>query len=258
MGLALVMAFSAVTVALSLWWTDPLESFYVRIASRTLTLAAALLYCAWVFLSRWRQIGSRASLITGGVCLVYGATQSLYGAALVARIVGACRARAGRRSDNRVAAATLPARSRERLRDLHRTRAALRRGLPAIAAGPPGERQPPPAGRGREPRAASRDRRAPPSRAGAPAIRGEVRRGLSFEPVRDGDHALRRGPDRRRQRGAGSTVRLRTPGAHRQQLQRAWILGRSRGARERDRRARVRGGALPREKCGGAPRPAGW
>jgi PAS domain S-box-containing protein len=88
-GLALVMAFSAATVALSLWWTDPLESFYVRIASRTLTLAAALLYCAWVFLSRWRQAGSRASLITGGVCLVYGATQSLYGAALVARIVGA-------------------------------------------------------------------------------------------------------------------------------------------------------------------------
>ena len=88
-GLALVMVFSAATVALSLWWNNPLESFYVRIASRTLTLAAALLYCAWVFLSRWRETGSRASLITGGVCLAYGSTQSLYGAALVARIVGA-------------------------------------------------------------------------------------------------------------------------------------------------------------------------
>jgi PAS domain S-box-containing protein len=83
------MAFSAMTVVLSLWWSDPLESFYVRIAPRTLTLAAALLYCAWVFLSRWRLTGSRASLITGAVCLAYGTTQSLYGAALVGRLVRA-------------------------------------------------------------------------------------------------------------------------------------------------------------------------
>jgi PAS domain S-box-containing protein len=89
LGLALVMAFSAVTVLLSLWWSDPLESFYVRIAPRTLTLAAALLYCAWVFLSRWRLTGSRASLITGSVCLVYGSTQSLYGAAIIGRLVRA-------------------------------------------------------------------------------------------------------------------------------------------------------------------------
>jgi PAS domain S-box-containing protein len=88
-GLALVLALSVVTVVFSLWWRDPLESFYVRIAPRTLALAAALLYCAWAFLSRWRLNGSRASLITGGVCLVYGATQSLYGAALVGRIVEA-------------------------------------------------------------------------------------------------------------------------------------------------------------------------
>ena len=88
-GLALVLAFSAVTVVFSLWWRDPLESFYVRIAPRTLALAAALLYCAWVFLSRWRLTGSRASLFTGVVCLLYGATQSLYGAALAGRIVEA-------------------------------------------------------------------------------------------------------------------------------------------------------------------------
>ena len=88
-GLALVLAFSAVTVVLSLWWRNPLESFYVRIAPRTLALAAALFYCAWVFLSRWRVNGSRASLITGGVCLFYGATQSVYGAALAGRIVEA-------------------------------------------------------------------------------------------------------------------------------------------------------------------------
>ena len=121
-----------------------------------------------------------------------------------------CRCRASGRPDHRVAAATLPARSRERLWHVHRARAALRRRLPAIAAGPAGEPRPSPAGRGREPRAAGRDRRAPPRRAGAAAIRGEVRRRLSIEPVRDGDHALRRGPDRRRQRRAGSAVRVRT------------------------------------------------
>jgi len=88
-GIALVLAFSAVTVIFSLWWRDPLESFYVRIAPRTLALAAALLYCAWVFLSRWRLTGSRASLFTGAVCLLYGATQSLYGAALTGRILEA-------------------------------------------------------------------------------------------------------------------------------------------------------------------------
>ena len=83
------MALGALTIVLSVWWSDPIESFYVRIAPRTLLLAAALLYCAWVFLSQWRLHGSRASLITGGVCAVYGATQCVYGAALVSRLMGA-------------------------------------------------------------------------------------------------------------------------------------------------------------------------
>jgi PAS domain S-box-containing protein len=89
LGLGFIMALGALTIVLSAWWSDPIESFYVRIAPRTLSLAAALLYCAWVFLSQWRLTGSRASLITGGVCAVYGLTQSVYGAALVSRLIGA-------------------------------------------------------------------------------------------------------------------------------------------------------------------------
>jgi PAS domain S-box-containing protein len=88
-GLALALAVGGLTVLVSLAWSDPLESFYVRLAPRTLALAAALLYCAFVFLTLWRRNGSRACLITGAVCLLYGATQGLYGAALVGRVGGA-------------------------------------------------------------------------------------------------------------------------------------------------------------------------
>ncbi|HEY6616749.1 MAG TPA: hypothetical protein VIZ32_19595, partial [Vicinamibacterales bacterium] len=88
-GLGLVMALGVATILLSVWWRDPIESFYVRIVPRTLLLAAALLYCASVFLSLWRLNGSRASLITGGVCAVYGVTQTIYGAALLSRLMGA-------------------------------------------------------------------------------------------------------------------------------------------------------------------------
>jgi PAS domain S-box-containing protein len=87
--LALALAVGGLTVLVSLAWSDPLESFYVRLAPRTLALAAALLYCAFVFLTLWRRNGSRAGLITGAVCLLYGTTQGLYGAALVARVGGA-------------------------------------------------------------------------------------------------------------------------------------------------------------------------
>jgi len=76
------------SVMASLAWANPVESYYVRLAPRTVMLAAALLYCAWVFLTEWRRTRSRASLITGVVCLVYGTTHGLYGGALVGRIAG--------------------------------------------------------------------------------------------------------------------------------------------------------------------------
>ena len=89
LGLGFVIALGVASILLSVRWSDPIESFYVRIAPRTLSLAAALLYCAWVFLSQWRLHGSRAGLVTGGVCAVYGVTQTIYGVALVGRVMGA-------------------------------------------------------------------------------------------------------------------------------------------------------------------------
>ena len=89
LGLGFVIALGVASILLSVRWSDPIESFYVRIAPRTLSLAAALLYCSWVFLWQWRLHGSRAGLVTGGVCAVYGVTQTIYGVALVGRVMGA-------------------------------------------------------------------------------------------------------------------------------------------------------------------------
>jgi PAS domain S-box-containing protein len=71
----------------SVQWTDVRESYYMRVAPRSLALGGALLFCAWVFLSEGRRLRSPARLITGGVCLLYGSTQVLYGAALAAWLV---------------------------------------------------------------------------------------------------------------------------------------------------------------------------
>ncbi len=206
LALALVMTLSALTVALSLWWSNPLESFYVRIAPRTLALAAALLYCAWVFLSRWRRTGSRASLITGGVCLAYGATQSIYGAALVGRILGA--AALAPIVDPIVAwrpqlflldlvnvYGTCIGLVLLFVEDYEQSQQALQeslRGRQEVA----GENLALQAG----------DRRAPPRRICTAAFRGEVRGRLSLEPVRHGHHPFRRLADCRRQRRLHSTM----------------------------------------------------
>jgi PAS domain S-box-containing protein len=88
-GFALAIALALLTVVASRGWSDPVTSYYVRLTPRTFALAAALLFCAWVFLSQWRRTDSRASLITGAVCLLYGTTQGLYSAALVGHIGGA-------------------------------------------------------------------------------------------------------------------------------------------------------------------------
>ena len=163
-----------------------------------------------------------------------------------------------RRSDNRVAAAAVPSRPRERLRDVRRARAALRGGLPAVAAGAAGEPQGPAGGRGRESRAPGGDRGAA-TRGRRPATLGrEVRRGVSLEPVRDGDHALRRGHDHRCQRRLRSPVRLLARRVHRQQLRQARILGRPVRACERHRRTRgARPGRHPRSAVAQEGRPGG-
>ena len=80
-GTLLAVAAAVVTVLVSLAWSPASISYHARLAPRTLALAAALFYCAWVFISLWKRNSSPASLITGVVCLVHGLTQGIYGLA---------------------------------------------------------------------------------------------------------------------------------------------------------------------------------
>src|ERR1700752_181881 len=86
-GLIISALIGATVMLVSMQWSDVRESYYVRVAPRSLALGGALLFCTWVFLSESRRVRSRAGLITGTVCLLYGSTQTLYGLALVARLI---------------------------------------------------------------------------------------------------------------------------------------------------------------------------
>jgi PAS domain S-box-containing protein len=74
-GLSFVLAF--------LWRERPVISFVSREAPRTFALAAALLFCAVLFLAQLRKSRSSAAAISGGFCLLYGTHQALYGMAFV-------------------------------------------------------------------------------------------------------------------------------------------------------------------------------
>jgi PAS domain S-box-containing protein len=86
-GVGLAVAAGALTALLSLVWRDqPAISFSLRQAPRMAGLAAALLFCAVVFLRRWRTNRSWASGVTGAFCLLYAFDQGLYAAALVGHL----------------------------------------------------------------------------------------------------------------------------------------------------------------------------
>ena len=85
-GTLFAVAAAVVTVLVSLAWSPANISYHARLAPRTLALAAALFYCAWVFISLWKKNSSPASLITGVVCLVHGLTQGIYGLAIVGNV----------------------------------------------------------------------------------------------------------------------------------------------------------------------------
>ena len=231
LGLGFVMALGVTTILLSVWWSDPIESFYVRIAPRTLLLAAALLYCAWVFLSQWRLHGSRASLITGGVCAVYGLTQTIYGVALVSRLMGA--------GDLKFVVDPIIAwRPQLFLLDLVNVYGTciglvllFVEDYQRLAAGPSGERRPSAAGRRREPGASGGDRRAAARGARAAEVRGKVRCSVSLEPVPDGDYFLRRQPRSSTSTMSSSTVGLYARRTHRHRRERSGVLGGPIGAR---------------------------
>jgi signal transduction histidine kinase len=84
MGLGVGLALGALSYALSrLYAAAPLTSFSVRTAPRTVGLAVALGFCAWIFFRDWRTNRSWAELVTAIFCAGYAMDQSLYSAATI-------------------------------------------------------------------------------------------------------------------------------------------------------------------------------
>jgi PAS domain S-box-containing protein len=88
-GLGAALALGALSFAASLLWAVPgLSSFAVRHGLRTSAVAAALLFCSWVFFERVRVTGSRAALLTGVSCVLYGVTHLVYTGAFLIQLFG--------------------------------------------------------------------------------------------------------------------------------------------------------------------------
>lgn len=69
---------TAAFAASVLWSPLGVTQFALRNAPRTLTLAIALFFCAWVFFQRALSTRSWAARVTGASCLLYGVNQTLY------------------------------------------------------------------------------------------------------------------------------------------------------------------------------------
>jgi len=96
MGLGLGLAAGALSFALSrLLAAAPLTSFSVRTAPRTVGLAAALGFCAWIFVRDWRTNRSWAEIVTAIFCAGYAMDQSLYSAATIRYLIVGSRTAAG-------------------------------------------------------------------------------------------------------------------------------------------------------------------
>ncbi len=88
LGIGVALALGAITFVISLRWTgQPFLGFSFRNGARALVLAAALLFCARVFLQRVWTHRSLAALVTGMSFLGYSLTQSVYAAALLTRVL---------------------------------------------------------------------------------------------------------------------------------------------------------------------------
>ncbi len=86
-GVGLALSAGALTFALALVWRhQPLTSFSLRHILRTLALAAALVFCASVFLARWRRTRSPAAAVSGVFCVLYAALECIYSAALITHL----------------------------------------------------------------------------------------------------------------------------------------------------------------------------
>jgi PAS domain S-box-containing protein len=88
-GLGAALVLGTLSFAASLLWAVPgLTSFAVRHGLRTSAVAAALLFCSWVFFERVRATKSRAALLTGVSCVLYGVTHLVYTGAFLVQLFG--------------------------------------------------------------------------------------------------------------------------------------------------------------------------
>lgn len=78
-GTALALAASALFFVAALYYrNNPYRSFALRLLPRALALAAALLFCARIFVGQWRRNRSLAALIAASFCSLYALDQGFY------------------------------------------------------------------------------------------------------------------------------------------------------------------------------------
>jgi PAS domain S-box-containing protein len=87
LGAALVIGTLSYTASLQ-WLDEPLTSFAVRHAPRTLTLAGALFFSSWVFYQQARATRSWAAMLTSVSCFVYALDQCVYTGAQFIQLFG--------------------------------------------------------------------------------------------------------------------------------------------------------------------------
>jgi len=88
LGIGIALALGAITFVISLRWTaQPFIGFSFRNGARLVVLAAALVFCARVFLQRVYTHRSLAALVTGLSFLGYSLTQSVHAAALLTQVL---------------------------------------------------------------------------------------------------------------------------------------------------------------------------
>jgi PAS domain S-box-containing protein len=86
-GLSAALVLGALSFAASLLWrAQPLTSFSVRHGVRGAVLAAALFFCAWVFIRRVQSTRSWAAFITSISCVGYAINQCVYAGAQAAQV----------------------------------------------------------------------------------------------------------------------------------------------------------------------------
>lgn len=87
-ALGLALGAGALSFAVSLMRSEqPLIAFCWRTVLRTVSLAAALVFCAWAFMETWRTNKSWAAAASASFCLLYASDEALYSVAVIRTLI---------------------------------------------------------------------------------------------------------------------------------------------------------------------------